>query len=95
MEPFSQIVCKASQIVKLNKVISLRERARERYQGLEEELQKMWKVKATVLLLVIGVLGAVTPKLGEWLQQVPKTKLLSRRVHVCIYLYTRMYTFYL
>ncbi|KAF7643082.1 hypothetical protein LDENG_00244990 [Lucifuga dentata] len=42
----------------------------EKYQGLQEELDRMWKVKSTV---VIGALGAVTPKLGEWLQQIPGT----------------------
>ena len=29
----------------------------------------MWKVKASVVLVVVGAHGAVTPKLGEWLQQ--------------------------
>ncbi len=43
----------------------------EKYQGLKEELEKMWKVRATVVPVVIGALGAVTPKLGEWLQQIP------------------------
>ncbi|KAF7661452.1 hypothetical protein LDENG_00261530 [Lucifuga dentata] len=40
---------------------------REKYQGLKEELDRMWKVKSTVVPVVIGALGAVTPKL---LQQV-------------------------
>ena len=31
----------------------------------------MWGVKAKVIPVVIGALGAVTPKLGEWLQQIP------------------------
>ncbi|XP_041652507.1 uncharacterized protein LOC121515677 [Cheilinus undulatus] len=39
----------------------------EKYQGLKEELEKMWGVKETV---VTGARGAVTPKLGGWLQQV-------------------------
>ena len=43
----------------------------EKYQALREELEKAWKVKATVVPVVIGALGAVTPKLEEWLQQVP------------------------
>lgn len=30
----------------------------------------MWKVTITVVLVVIGALGAVTLKLGEWLQQI-------------------------
>ena len=37
----------------------------EKYQGLREELEKMWGVKTTVVPVVIGALGAVTPKLGE------------------------------
>ncbi|XP_055362142.1 uncharacterized protein LOC129603668 [Betta splendens] len=38
----------------------------EKYQGLREELEKAWKVKATVV--VIGALGVVTPNLEEWLR---------------------------
>ncbi|KAK7925436.1 hypothetical protein WMY93_007746 [Mugilogobius chulae] len=45
----------------------------EKYQGLREELEKAWKVKATVVPVVIGALGAVTPKLDEWLQHIPGT----------------------
>ncbi len=37
----------------------------EKYQGLREELEKAWRVKATVVPVVIGALGAVTPKLQE------------------------------
>ena len=43
----------------------------EKYQGLREELEKAWKVKASVVPVVVGALGAVTPKLEEWLQQIP------------------------
>uniref|UniRef100_A0A669EZW7 Reverse transcriptase domain-containing protein n=1 Tax=Oreochromis niloticus TaxID=8128 RepID=A0A669EZW7_ORENI len=45
----------------------------EKYQGLREELERMWRIKVTVVPVVIGALGAVTPKLGEWLQQIPGT----------------------
>ena len=45
----------------------------EKYQGLKEELERMWKVKVKVVLVVIGALGAVTPKLEERLQQIPGT----------------------
>ena len=38
------------------------------YQGLKEELKRMWGVNASVVSVVIGAPGAVTPKLGEWLQ---------------------------
>ena len=45
----------------------------EKYQGIKEELERTWKVKAKVVPVVIGALGAVTPKLEEWLQQIPGT----------------------
>ena len=32
----------------------------------------MWGVTATVVPVVIGALGAVTYKLGEWLQQIQR-----------------------
>ena len=40
----------------------------EKYQGLKEELGRTWKVKAKVVPVVTGALGAVTPKLEERLQ---------------------------
>ncbi|XP_068190807.1 uncharacterized protein [Antennarius striatus] len=45
----------------------------EKYQGLKEQLEQMWKVKVNVVPVVVGALGAVTPKLEEWLQQIPGT----------------------
>lgn len=36
----------------------------EKYQGLREELEKTWKVKVTVVPVVIRTLGAVTHKGG-------------------------------
>ena len=33
----------------------------------------MWSVWAAVVSIVIGALGAVTPKLDWWLQQIPGT----------------------
>ncbi|KAF7665893.1 hypothetical protein LDENG_00129980 [Lucifuga dentata] len=45
----------------------------EKYQGPKEELEWTWKVKSKVVPVVIGALGAVTPKLGEWLQEIPGT----------------------
>lgn len=45
----------------------------EKYQGLKEELQTMWRVKTTVVPVGKGALWAVTPKLDEWLQQTPGT----------------------
>lgn len=40
----------------------------EKYRGLNDELEKMWKVKAKEVSMVVGALGAVTAKLAEWLQ---------------------------
>ena len=37
----------------------------EKYQGLKEEQERTWKVKVKVVPVVIGALGAVTPKLEE------------------------------
>ncbi|TWW69251.1 hypothetical protein D4764_18G0000570 [Takifugu flavidus] len=45
----------------------------EKYQGLKEEMERMWGMKATVVPVVIGTLGAVTPNLSRWLQQIPGT----------------------
>lgn len=39
-----------------------------KYQGLRAELEKMWRVKLTVVPVVITELFVVTPKLREWLQ---------------------------
>ena len=38
-----------------------------KYQGLKEELEKMWGVKAAVVPIMVG---ALKPKLGGWLQQI-------------------------
>ncbi|KAM8939415.1 dual adapter for phosphotyrosine and 3-phosphotyrosine and 3-phosphoinositide [Pelodytes ibericus] len=43
----------------------------EKYYGLKEELEKMWKVKGKVVPVVLGALGAVPPKIGEWIKQIP------------------------
>ncbi|TWW72945.1 hypothetical protein D4764_15G0003390 [Takifugu flavidus] len=37
----------------------------EKYQGLKEEIERMWVMKATVVPVVIGTLVAVTPKLSR------------------------------
>ena len=38
---------------------------------LKEELEMMWRVKASVVPMVIGALRAASPKIGEW--QIPGT----------------------
>ena len=45
----------------------------EKYQGLKKQLEWMWKAKGSVVPVVVGALGAATPKLGEWLQHIPGT----------------------
>ena len=45
----------------------------EKYQGLKEEVERTWKVKAKVVPVVTGALGAVTHKMEEWLQQIAGT----------------------
>lgn len=45
----------------------------EKYQGPKEELKKIWKMKAPVVPVVVGALGAVKPRLWEWLLQTPVT----------------------
>lgn len=51
---------------------SLRGVNTKKYQGLKEELKK-WRAKAPVVPAVVGALGAVTPRLWEWLLQTPVT----------------------
>lgn len=43
----------------------------EKFQGLKEQLQQMWKCK--VVPVVTGALGAVITKLKKWLLQTPGT----------------------
>ena len=67
----------------------------EKYQGLKEVLEGLWSVKAKVVPVVMGALGAVTPKLDWWLQQIPETTSLisgqksallgtAKILHVCV-----------
>lgn len=47
---------------------------KKEYEKLEKylgQLERMCGVKSSVILLVIGALGAVNPKQEEWLQQIP------------------------
>lgn len=45
----------------------------DKYEGLREEAGRIWKVTVTVVPTGIGKLGAVTPKVEEWLQHIPRT----------------------
>ena len=49
-------------------------------------LEKIWREKSPVVLLVIGAPGTVRSKLGEWLQQIPRI-FFSTRV---LYIYTHI-----
>lgn len=42
----------------------------KKYQGLEEQLKELLKVKSKVVPEVIGAFGALTPKLEEWLDPI-------------------------
>ena len=42
----------------------------EKHQPLRE-IEKCWKVKTTVIPIVIGVLGAITPAHQSWAAQLP------------------------
>jgi len=47
------------------------------------EVQRLWNVKAEVVSIVIGALGAVTQELSEWLKKIPikvQTKFLQKSV---------------
>ena len=43
----------------------------EKYQPLREEIERCWKVKTTVIPVVIGALGALTPAHQSWAAQLP------------------------
>ena len=43
----------------------------EKYQDLRIEIQKLWNIKAKVVPVVIGALGAHTGKLNDYLAQIP------------------------
>lgn len=43
----------------------------EKYQGLQKQLEQMWKGKAEVVPVVPQALAAVSPELEECLQQIP------------------------
>ena len=43
----------------------------EKYQPLREEIEKCWKIKTTVIPIVIGALGAITPAHQSWAAQLP------------------------
>lgn len=44
-----------------------------KYQGLKEEIEKLWKVKTSMVWVVLVVLWAVTFELLEWFQEISRT----------------------
>ena len=50
-----------------------------KYAGLKLELQRMWGAKCTVIPIVIGGLGAVSPQCVEYLRAIPG----EPDVHMC------------
>ena len=42
----------------------------EKYQDLGRELQKIWNVKAKIMPLVVGCLGAISKQFGNRLKQI-------------------------
>ena len=45
----------------------------DKYQSLKIELERLWKVKITVIPVVVGALGAIVDRLPCWLAQIPGT----------------------
>ena len=43
----------------------------DKYQQLKIELEQLWKVKITVIPVVVGALGAIADRLPGWLAQIP------------------------
>ncbi|KAJ4927218.1 hypothetical protein JOQ06_014953, partial [Pogonophryne albipinna] len=71
-----ETVQQAEEGIAFSKESSIRKKEHEKlgkYKGLRGELEKMKKVKATVVPVVIGALGAVTHKLGKWLQNLRRS----------------------
>ena len=50
--------------------IEQKEKELEKYQDLGKELQKIWKVKVKIILLVVGSLGAIPKQFGNRLRQI-------------------------
>ena len=59
----------------------------DQYQPLQEELEKTWKTITIVVPVVVGALGAVTPKHIQWLAQIPG-KVDARGLQKCALLVT-------
>ena len=56
---------KTSRTKKLGKI--------DKYQSLKIELEQVWKVKITVIQVVVGALGAIADRLPGWPAQIPGT----------------------
>jgi len=56
----------------------------EQYQDLRLEIQRMWNIKARVVPIVIGALGATSNNLEKHLQEIPGKKKIPQLVKIAI-----------
>ena len=59
----------------------------DKYQPLQEELERTWKTTAIVVPVLVGALGAVTPKHTQWIAQIPG-KVDASGLQICALLET-------
>ena len=55
-----------------------------KYGSLRVEAERMWGVKAEVIPVVVGGLGAVTKKLGDYLARIPGTPDVYMCQKICL-----------
>ena len=55
-----------------------------KYQGLQVELERMWGVKAEIIPIIVGGLGAVTRNLTEYLSKIPGAPDLHMCQKICL-----------
>ena len=54
-----------------NNVVAKEYEKRSKYKDLEIEIQRMWKMKTTVLPIVVGALGTMSKDFNKYLKQLP------------------------
>ena len=55
-----------------------------KYGGLRVELERMWGVKAEIVPVIVGGLGAVTKNLADYLAKIPGTPDLHMCQKICL-----------
>ena len=55
-----------------------------KYGGLRVELERMWGVKAEIVPIIVGGLGAVTRNLSEYLSKIPGAPDLHMCQKICL-----------